>query len=163
MPNRPRRLRDFNYRGRYTYFLTICTKNRQPAFADADFAAFAIAQLLQQTRARGFSILAYCLMPDHVHLLLRGLRENSDLKSFVLSWIARTAYQWKAAHATPLWQGGYYDRVVRDEEPVIALAQYVLRNPGRAGLVADAREYPWSGSLEWSVDEVLAVWLGPEG
>ena len=163
MPNRPGRLVGFSYRGRYTYFLTICTANRRPAFSDPRFADYAVAQLLKQARVRGFSVLAYCLMPDHVHLLVRGLSDESDLKSFVLSWNTRTAYEWRVSHSTHLWQGGFYDRIVRDEEPVVALARYIFLNPKRAGMVADPKDYPWLGSAEWPVDEILAVWLGPEG
>ena len=47
----------------------------------------------------------------------------------------------------PFWQASYYDHVVRRDEDIEAVRDYVLENPVRAGLVENAEDYPCSGSL----------------
>ena len=157
MPNRPGRFPDFNYIGLHTYFLTICTENRQRAFDDFPFGKWAAAQLLQRARPRGVAVIAYCIMPDHAHLVLQGLNDAADLRSLILSWNTRTGFAWREAHGTRLWQRGYYDHVLREGENFLAVARYVLMNPVRAGLVQHAREYELSGSSEYSVEDILSA------
>jgi hypothetical protein len=74
MPNRPGRLKGFEYVGFVTYFVTICTEKHLRAFDDVDFGRWAVAQLLRQASLRKFEVSAYCLMPDHVHLLSGQVR-----------------------------------------------------------------------------------------
>jgi len=157
MPNRPGRFPEFDYIGLHTYFLTICTANRQRAFVDIEFGGWAAAQLLRHSRARAFSVPAYSLMPDHVHLVLQGQSDAADLKSLILSWNTRTAHAWRMANGSRLWQSGYYDHVLREGENVLAVARYVLMNPVRAGLVQDAKDYALNGSSEHSIQNILAA------
>jgi REP element-mobilizing transposase RayT len=154
-PNRPRRLAGFSYLGKHAYLLTICTRNRTRAFADAGFAISAIQQLLQCAEDREFALLAYCLMPDHVHLVPQGRSASADFRSFVLSWSTQLAFAWRRRNTHRLWQGGYYDHVLRPEEGWVGAARYVLMNPVRAGLVERAQDYPFSGSTEYAVEVIL--------
>ena len=155
MPNRPGRLPGFEYQGFNTYFLTICTHKRVRAFDDREFGRWALGQLLKQAKARNFEVIAYCLMPDHVHLLVRGRSETADLRSLILSWNTRTAFEWRRRHASALWQSGYYDRILRDHEHPYSVARYILMNPVKAGLAMRSEDYPLCGTMELSIDEVL--------
>ena len=157
MPNRPGRLREFQYVGLNTYFLTICVERRHRAFEDLAFGQWAVSQLLQQASAREFAVIAYCLMPDHVHLLLQGKTDDADLKRLVLSWNTLTGHAWRQRTRQRLWQRGYYDHVLRDGERHLAVARYVLMNPVRAGLVVEAEQYPLSGSTEFKISDILAA------
>jgi len=56
--------------------------------------------------------------------------------------------------AERLWQEGYYEHVVRKDEVLPELVGYILRNPVRAGLVADPTEYPYWGSQVYSREEL---------
>jgi REP element-mobilizing transposase RayT len=96
----------------------------------------------------GMEVLAYCLMPDHVHLLLAA-REKADLPVFMRTFKQRTGYYCKKALGWdgPFWQKSYYDHILRSEERLESVAGYVWANPVRAGLVEDADGYPFSGSL----------------
>ncbi len=102
-------------------------------------------------------MIAYSLMPDHVHLVLEGKSAEANLKSLILSWNTMTGYAWRMVNSGRLWQSGYYDHVLREGENVLAVARYVLMNPVRAGLVKDAREYELSGSSEYSIEDILAA------
>ena len=154
-PNRPGRLTGFSYRGKHTYLLTICTHGRTRAFEDDVFARLAVEQLLQCAAQRDFALPAWCLMPDHVHLVARGTAPDAELRSFVLSWNTRVAFAWRRDQTGRLWQSGYHDRVLRPEEGWLHAARYVLLNPDRAGLVERPQDDPFCGSTEYSIETIL--------
>jgi putative transposase len=79
----------FTYLGRHAYSITCCTFARQPAFSAAAVVDTTAAQLLRSSREEQFALLAYCFMPDHVHLLLEGLSSTSDLPRLIARWNRR--------------------------------------------------------------------------
>ncbi len=89
-------------------------------------------------------------MPAHLHLLVEGEHESSDLRRFArlskqrVSYVHRTQFRIKTT-----WQDGYFERVLRAEEATEVVVRYVLDNPVRAGLVTQAEDYPFSGALHW--------------
>jgi putative transposase len=72
--------------------------------------------------ARCFEVLAYCLMPDHLHLVLEGTSEDADLREAVRAWKQRTGYDWKQCTGSRLWQPGDHDRVLREGDDANRLA-----------------------------------------
>ena len=142
-PRRPR-LESFDYRGPHAYFLTINVKDRRPALANAPLCALLRAVLLDAAERFAFGLEALCFMPDHVHLLVSGWREDSDLKRFVRRFKQATGYAYKRRHGERLWAYSYYDHVLRREESLEDVAHYLLANPVRAGLVERWEEYPYS-------------------
>jgi putative transposase len=134
--------------------LTFCVAGRRQVFTNAVLAAKLVGQFLRVARFYSFELLAYCVMPDHA-LLARGLAGNADLCRFVRS-VQRHSGQ-AYAHKThrPLWQPGYFERVLRRDEDVITATRYIIWNPVRAGLVDSPRNYPHLGSDVWSLDELL--------
>ena len=153
--SRPRRLESFGYVGRQRYFLTFCTRDRLPVFGDSEISQQTLTQFRRTSALEGFAILAYCLMPDHAHLLVEGLGEDSDFKRFTKMAKQRSGGLYARTHHQRLWQEGYYERVLRDEDDTRALARYILSNPVRAGLVESPDEYPFIGSDVWSLAELL--------
>jgi len=57
-----------------------------------------------------------------------------------------------------LWQKGYYEHIVRENEAVLAIAKYIFENPVRAGLVSEPHDYPFSGSFELTRAQVDELW-----
>ena len=155
MANRPPRLRDFWYTGQLRYFLTICGNSRTPVFTNDIAARYVIAQFLLCAKAHGFEVLAYCAMPDHFHGLVIGLTDSSNLKVLVQAFKRDTGYWWKQQKRGRLWQEGFHDRVLRDEDMNEAVIRYILMNPVRAGIVADARDYPYLGAENYDVPTLL--------
>jgi len=145
-PRRPGRLKTFNYTGRWRYFLTACTDSRRPIFCDAAVVENVLGHFLRLAARDGFEILAHCFMPDHVHLLVQGTRLDSNLLRFMNSAKQHSGYEYAKATGGRLWDQGYYDRVLRDSEATDAIAQYILTNPARAGLVKSIAGYPFVGS-----------------
>jgi putative transposase len=153
--SRPPRLRNFEYCGFYSYFLTFCTHRRHAAFADAAIARMTLEQILRSAARFKFAVFAYCLMPDHVHLLLHGQSNGADLRRFAKSAKQSSGQSYRSHAKSPLWQEGYYDRIVRPEEDLSGVARYIIENPVRAGLTNAAIDYPFVGSQVWTVREIL--------
>ena len=95
----------------------------------------------------GLSLLGYCLMSNHVHLVLIS-RKAESLALALKQTHGRYAAFWNATHASSghVWQGRYYSCPLDDTHLWIAL-RYVEQNPVRAGLVATAESWPWSSAL----------------
>ena len=152
--SRPRRLDGIEYVGFHQYFLTICTHQRRHHFMDDATVALVLAQFLRTAAGAEFEILAYCFMPDHLHLVVVASSEDSDLRRFIGLAKQRSAYLFARVTRERLWQEGYFEHVVRNDEILPELVGYILRNPVRAGLVADPTEYPYWGSQVYSREEL---------
>ena len=120
----------------HTYYVTIVTKNRRflpPTFRDAVLATILSGHL------QSFALYCAVVMPDHAHFIATPYDETRlpEMIQFIKSVSARRV---KQRH---LWQPGYFDRIVREEEDLRARAEYVVANPVRAGLVERVEDYPW--------------------
>ncbi len=135
--SRPARIPGFSYLGPYRYFLTLCTFDRRCVFRESLVASTVLSQFRTTARELDFAILAYCLMPDHAHLLIEGMTDAADLQRFVKRAKQRSGQAYAHQTHRRLWQEGYYDGVLRAEEDSRAIARYVIENPVRAGLVDD--------------------------
>jgi putative transposase len=149
------RLKSFPYIGFYRYFLTICTRGRQRVFVDASAVQDLTSQLLQIATREKFAVLAYCFMPDHLHLLIEALHEAADMRAFLHRWKQTSAYAWKQRFGQDLWQRGYFEHTLRGEEDSVAIARYLIGNPIRAGLVNNVVDYPFIGSQVMELKELI--------
>jgi putative transposase len=149
------RLQAFDYVGFHRYFLTICVLDRAAVFTANERVQPMLLQFQRTCGDRLFAGIAYCFMPDHLHALVEGTREDSDFKEFVRIFKQRSSYRWKRQMGTELWQRGYNDRVLRADEGMVTVARYLLNNPVRARLVRSAQDYPFLGSLTMDVRDLL--------
>ena len=156
MANHPHRLAPAHYRGFYHHFLTASTYGRRPAFTDPMLCAAATAQLFQSGTKHGFAILAYCLMPDHIHVLVEAERADADFLRSAHLWRQLSGFWERKRTGRSLWQEGYWDYTLRDDESVLAIASYVVWNPVRAGLCQSPEDDPFTGSARLSVPELAA-------
>jgi len=155
--SRPKRLANHSYIGKFQYFLTFCVRKRRPAFEDAGIASETLAHFLRVSAADSFAVLAYCLMPDHAHLLVRGLSATSDLRLFVKTAKEESGRAYSKRCDKRLWQEGYFDRVLRDDADARGYAAYIVTDPVRSGLVAKVTDYQFVGSTEWTLDDLARV------
>ena len=99
--------------------------------------------VLEGARETAFAVLAVCVMPDHWHALVMLIRSGNALGDMVRLAKGKAAAQLRALGATGrIWQRQYYDHVVRAEEDLRQVAEYILNNPVRQGLAAAATDYP---------------------
>jgi putative transposase len=141
--SRPPRLAQFGYVGRFTYFLTFCAFERRDLCRDRSAVELVSAQILRTASEFGFAVIAYCFMPDHVHLLVAGTTASANLRAFVKLARQRAGSLYVRANHQHLWQRGYHDRVLRSSDDVHRFVKYIVDNPVRAGLVQRAEDYPY--------------------
>ena len=129
------------------YFVTFCTHQRQEVLAkDEVHTAFVVfANRADETFNVGVG--RYVIMPDHVHLFVRG-----DYNFRLGRWIG--ALKQALAKAGMLsrakgqvWQEGFFDHLLRTNESYSQKWNYVRENPVRAGLVKSAADWPYQGEI----------------
>ena len=143
---RARRLDDFEYCGPHRYSLTFCTYQRRALFTDTDLVHVMRTQILRAGAERSFEISAYCFMPDHLHLLVRGSNQDACLPRFAKHAKQLSGYHGRRHTRRKIWQAGFFDRLLNEAEDARGVIAYLLMNPVRAGLAARPEEYPFSGS-----------------
>ena len=140
----------------------MCTFERRAHFTSDGRVEIVREALLRTTKSCDVEIIAYCFMPDHLHMLLEGRTETSDLKQCVTRFRQSAGYEFKRSQNERLWQDGYFDRTLRDCDATFDVVAYVLANPVRARLCQTPTEYPFLGSSQFPVDElVLSVQWRP--
>jgi putative transposase len=133
--------------GGLVYHVLNRANARAPLFDDAiDYRSF--TELLAEERAHtGMRLLAWCLMPNHWHLVLWP-RADGDLARFVRRLTQRHTQARHRRQGTlgqgHLYQGRYKAFLVQDDPHLLAVCRYVERNPLRAGLVTSAADWPHS-------------------
>jgi len=112
--------------------------------------------VLTSTSARfACTVPIYCFMPDHLHLLLRGMGDEADAWAAMASFKQRTGF-WIASNRPAFWwQKDYWDHIVRPHEDVRGLLRYIAENPVRRGLVAQWRDYPFTGSIGYELSALV--------
>jgi putative transposase len=161
--SRPKRLPKRSYVGHAEYFLTFCVLNRSPVFRDAAVVAEALGQVQRTAKDESFEVLAYCFMPDHVHLLVKGIDKGSDLRRFAKMSKQRSGYVYRTRSGQQLWQEGYFERVLRDDADARSYARYIVTDPLRAGLVATPAEYAYLGTTQWTLEELTGAAINERG
>ena len=142
------------------HHVTARGNRRQPLFfEDSDYRFY--RRLVGAAAARaGAEIWAYCLLPNHVHLIVTpadadGLRATFADAHRRYTHIVNTRFGW-SAH---LFQGRF-GAVAMDEPHLVAAARYIALNPVKAGLTRRAEEWPWSSAgahLAATDDELCRV------
>ena len=92
-----------------------------------------------------FDVCAYCFMPDHLHLLVQGMKSDATLTPFITMAKQRSGYLFRKRTGARLWQDGYFERTIRCDEDLTAVALYIQANPVRAGLVVRVADWPHAG------------------
>ena len=139
----PRLLRGRVSRAGYYYAITTVVASRRTVFANAQLASSVESELKQAGNSGQIRNIAWMLMPDHLHWIFQ-LQEGSlgrCMQAFK-SKSARTVNK-LTGKSGPLWQPGYYEHRLRNEDDLLTQTRYVLENPVRKSIVARLEDYPW--------------------
>ncbi len=152
--------------GGYVYHVLNRANARLRIFDDADdYEAFERI-LLEAVERTGTRLLAYCVMPNHWHLVVWP-KKDDELSRFV-GWLTLTHTQrWHAHRGSTgsghVYQGRFKSFPVQEDEHFYTLARYVERNALRAGLARRAENWKWCSLYRWrrgtSEDkQLLSAW-----
>ena len=126
------------------YHVTVRGNNRQPIFTDTvDYQRY-LAEARRCFSEYPSSILAYALMPNHVHLVLQDHRGLLSRSMQVLNARYTRSFNQRHQRVGHLYQGRFYARLVDQDSYLLEVTRYVHLNPVRAQLVDQPERYPWS-------------------
>jgi putative transposase len=133
----------------FIYHVLNRGNGRQQVFhTDGDYRGF-IGLMEEARTSHGVNILAYCLMPNHFHLLLQP--EAADAMSKWMQWLMTShVRRYHHCHGTcgHVWQGRFKSFIVQEDEHLLAVVRYIEGNPVRAGLAESAADWAWSSHRE---------------
>ena len=134
--------------------------NRQVVFAGDDDYLFYLDTLQEWKTRLGCRIYAYCLMTNHVHLVIDPGEDPDNLGRLMKRVAGRqTRYVNRMEQRSgSLWEGRYKSSLIQDDAYLLACCRYVELNPLRAGIVDDPANYRWS-SCPAKVGRTAQAWL----
>ncbi|MBU0503873.1 MAG: transposase [Candidatus Omnitrophota bacterium] len=144
MPRGPRIIIDSAY-----YHIMNRGNQKQRIFLeDTDFVEY--LKILKFFKKKyGFRILGYCLMPNHVHLII-DIKQPNNLARFMqgITQVYTMWYNKKYNKTGHLWQGRFKSMVIQKDNYFLDCVYYVEVNPVRAKLVSTPADYRWSSYRE---------------
>ena len=119
--------------------------NRQVIFAtDEDYQHY-LDVIKRYKEKYGFSVFAYCLMSNHVHLLIQTTTTGNISRIMQSITISHTRYyHYTYKSSGHVWQGRFKSPMVSSDEYLLTVIQYIEQNPVRAGIVDQPGKYKWS-------------------
>ena len=129
----------------YPHHITQRGNNRAGTFFEDDDHTFYLEILKKYAERYTFDIWAYCLMPNHVHILAVPQKDDSLPRGIGGTNLVYTQYiNRKYNRNGRLWQNRFFSAIVDTERYLWAVASYIERNPLRAEFVQEADAYKWS-------------------
>jgi len=108
---------------------------------------------------KAYNLLCYCIMPNHVHVLLKPLKDPSNLY-YSLSRIMHNHKSFTAQKCNKIlkrtgtfWYPDFYDHYIRNEKELYNVVNYILNNPVKAGLCDNWEDWEFS----WMNDDLLSL------
>lgn len=153
------------------YHVTLRGINRQQIFIDGEDANRFLQAVADSQKISEFTVYAYCLMGNHVHLVLKEGKEPLELIIKRIGVRFVYWYNWKHKRSGHLFQDRYGSEPVEDNAYLIAVVRYVHRNPVKAGICEQCEDYPYSSVHEYigrekkpfmSTEEVKALLEGAD-
>lgn len=119
-------------------------------FREAANYIFVLEKLQKYRKECQVSIIAYCLMPNHYHLLLR---QDGDIPAGKVPQLVfnsyTKAYNAKYEHSGTLFEGRFRAKQAQSDSYLSHLCRYIHGNPVKDGLVDNPADWPWSNYLDW--------------
>ncbi len=143
----PRRAREKSNTG--IYHVMVRGINKQVIFNDEKDKHNFVSALKRYKKICGYEIYGYCLMSNHVHLLLREGKETigQAMKRIGASYVYW--YNLKYDRCGHLFQDRFKSENIEDDKYLMAVLRYIHQNPLKAGMVEDLAAYKWSSYNEY--------------
>ena len=146
------RLRDYDYSRPGSYFITICTYNRENFFWSSNPVGADIIRPSHRTLSQygiiieqaikdipthyiGTKVDKYVIMPNHIHMILTLLQTHGRMITAPTKPVPTIIGQMKRhvskRTGVAFWQKGYYDHIIRDESEYLRICEYIETNPAK--------------------------------
>jgi putative transposase len=152
---RRHRLERGAYLGEVVVAFTACVASRRALFQEPEIVQNFVEVLRSSAIRHTSTVILFCFMPDHVHIVLRGETPRADVWRAMVTFKQHTAFWLKKHDAQARWQKDFFDRVVRRDDDLMAELRYIALNPVRGGLVKDWVQYPFLGSDAFDLGDIF--------
>jgi REP-associated tyrosine transposase len=142
-----------------TYHVIARGVDRRRIFVDDEDYETYTRLLATATRRQGWHLLGYCLMPNHVHLLIETPETNLGNGMQWLQSIYALAFNERHCRDGHLFQGRYKSPLVDGDEAFVKTTAYIAVNPVAAALCKRARDWPWGSHALVSRARPVPAWL----
>ncbi len=135
------RLRDFDYSSEGAYFVTISCNDKKEYFNSSSIKRIVEINLKNLNKRFNIEVDQFCIMPDHVHLiLLFKEKQDSSLSQVIQAYKSLVAKEIRAklGISEKIWQRGFYDHIIRNEKDYLEKARYILNNQPKKDLEKEA-------------------------
>ena len=135
--------------GQY-YHLYNRGAHRAALFREPDNYFYVLHHMKEVSRELSLSVIAYCLLPNHYHFLVRQDQDApaGHLPQRVFNAYSK-AYNKRYEHSGTLFQGPYRAIQIDSHQYLLNACRFIHANPVRHGLVEELKEWPYSNYLEW--------------
>ena len=129
--------------------------NKQTIFKDDEDNRCFLSRLEKYQQISQYEIYAYCLMNNHIHLLMKEGNERigDSFRRIGASFVYW--YNWKYNRVGHLFQDRYLSEAVEKDNYFLTVLRYIHHNPLKAGLIKDLKDYPWSSYREYLTKPLL--------
>ena len=124
--------------------VTICSAGQRPVLVDECVREELIGALDVAADSAGCEVMAWCLMPEHVHVLIQVRTEGGDILRFLHGYKAWTGRVMREAGLGRVWERSFWDRHARSRDDIVAIVSYVMHNPVRRGFCKRPEEWPFA-------------------
>lgn len=131
------------------YHMILRGINKQTIFEDSQDAEKFLQTLEEYKVKSEYKIYAYCLMGNHVHMLIKEEKEDLGIIMRRIGASYVYWYNWKYERAGHLFQDRFKSEAVEDERYLLTVVRYIHQNPLKAGIVKDIKDYKWSSYREY--------------
>lgn len=138
----PRKARERSKTG--IYHIVVRGINKQEIFHDEEDIIRYLETLKKVKEISGCQILGYCLMGNHIHLLIKEEKESISTVMKRLGTSYARWYNWKYERSGHVFQDRYRSECVEDDRYLMVVIRYIHQNPVKAGIVEKIGDYRWS-------------------
>lgn len=141
------------YNAEKTVSFVACIKNRDKVFININIFEEFEKILQEEIKKFGNQALIYLFMPDHLHVILKGMNENSDVIKSIDMFKQKTGFWFYENLNQIRWQKDYHDHIIRNDEDLKGHIYYILQNPVRMSIVENWKDYKFKGSDLYNFDD----------
>jgi len=141
------------------YFITSVVENREPIFLNENCIQILLRALDEYAKKCSIEIIAFAVLPDHMHLLISPKSQRHTISDFMKSIKGKSAIEINRATERKgrLWQHQFLDHIVRSKEDYRLHIEYIHYNPIKHGLCDRPEDYRWSSYRCYALGEDLGV------
>ena len=130
-----------------SYHVTSRTNNKVKVFENRLGRKIMLIILEEAKEKFGFQLVNFCIMPNHIHLLIKPADGTNLIK--IIQWIkTNSAKCWNRINVSSdhLWGERFFSRIIKNEDELETVIDYIDQNPVKAGLVSEPSDWIASGA-----------------